>query len=329
MRVRVPRPRRTFLEMDELVALIEAADAQDHPPDVAVPLTGNRTRDRVARLTAAGARPGDIASELGLAKSTVAFHLRNLGAGNPRPYGGRCAIVETLGRSGVRASELCDLRLGDVRLGDGRFVIRDSKTEAGVREVQMTPDLVDAFHQHLARLRAAGYATDGSAYAFPNSRGNRSTRQRIGAVVREAAAAATERLEGQGLPPLPETTPHTLRRTYISIALVANSFDVKWVMAQVGHADSKMTMDVYAQLEQRAERSHGTQFDALLRGAKQRLEGVDWATIGPRDGVRTMDRLPETKRKRRKKRRFAGTSPMARPGLEPGTPRFSVVCSTN
>ena len=74
-----------------------------------------------------------------------------------------------------------------------------------------------------------------------------------------------------------------MRRTYISIALVANNFDVKWVMAQVGHADSKMTMDVYAQLEQRADRSHGTQFDALLRGAKHRLEGVDWATIGPRD----------------------------------------------
>jgi hypothetical protein len=183
--------------------------------------------------------------------------LRNLGATNPRPYGGRRAIIETLGRSGIRASELCDLRLGDVRLSDGRFVIRDAETEAGVREVQMTPDLVDAFHQHLARLRAAGYPTDGTAFVFPNSRGNRSTRQRIGAIVREAAAAATQRLEGDGLPPLPETTPHTLRRTYISIALIANNFDVKWVMAQVGHADSKMTMDVYAQLEQRADRSHG------------------------------------------------------------------------
>ena len=67
------------------------------------------------------------------------------------------------------------------------------------------------------------------------------------------------------MPPLPTTTPHTLRRTYISIALLANGFDVKWVMSQVGHADSKMTLDVYAQLEQRVERSHGTSFDALLR----------------------------------------------------------------
>ena len=40
----------------------------------------------------------------------------------------------------------------------------------------------------------------------------------------------------------------TLRRTYISVALLANKFDVLWVMRQVGHADSKMTMDVYAQL---------------------------------------------------------------------------------
>ena len=43
----------------------------------------------------------------------------------------------------------------------------------------------------------------------------------------------------KGLPPLPDTTPHTLRRTYISIALLANNFDVKWVMGQVGHADSR------------------------------------------------------------------------------------------
>ena len=77
----------------------------------------------------------------------------------------------------------------------------------------------------------------------------------------EAAEAATTRLERGGLQPLQVTTPHTLRRTYISIALLANGFDVKWVMSQVGHADSKMTMDVYAQLEQRADRSHGTDFD--------------------------------------------------------------------
>ena len=70
---------------------------------------------------------------------------------------------------------------------------------------------------------------------------------------------------------LPHITPHSLRRTYISIALVANNFDVKWVMSQVGHADSKMTLDVYAQLAQRIRRHHGESFDRLVSGARADL----------------------------------------------------------
>src|SRR4051812_23836860 len=59
-------------------------------------------------------------------------------------------------------------------------------------------------------------------------------------------------------------------------------------MIQVGHADSKMTMDVYAQLEQRIQRSHGTEFDRLVRSAREQLHGgphrvpddAEWATKG-------------------------------------------------
>ncbi len=61
------------------------------------------------------------------------------------------------------------------------------------------------------------------------------------------------------------------------IALLANNFDVKWVMSQVGHADSKMTMDVYAQLEQRLKRDHGASFDRLVREAPE-LRGEDSAS---------------------------------------------------
>ena len=39
-----------------------------------------------------------------------------------------------------------------------------------------------------------------------------------------------------------------------------------------------MTMDVYAQLQQRAERQHGEAFDALVRRARVRLYGT---TDGP------------------------------------------------
>jgi len=91
----------------------------------------------------------------------------------------------------------------------------------------------------------------------------------VARVLARASARATEQQLAKGLPPLPHTSPHTLRRTYISIALVASSFDVKWVMAQVGHSDSRTTMDVYTQFEQRAKRDHGESFDRLVRQARE------------------------------------------------------------
>jgi integrase len=58
------------------------------------------------------------------------------------------------------------------------------------------------------------------------------------------------------IPELPNTTAHAAADLHL-IALLANNFDVRWVMRQVGHADSKMTMDVYAQLQQRGAVTRG------------------------------------------------------------------------
>jgi integrase len=281
LRIHVPKPKRSFLEIDELAAVEDAARAQEAPlaeraivaADVARP---GSTRARVAARLAAGMRPLQIAADLGLAKSTVGHHLKRLGV-KSNPYLGRRAIVTALGRSGVRVSELCELRIGQIRLHDpdgARLQIPDSKTQAGIREVQMSPDLVEELVIHLDRLRRAGHPTGPEAWAFPNSRGGRLSRQRAAKIVAEAAALASERMQTRGLPPLPHVTPHTLRRTYISIALLANNFDVLWVMGQVGHADSKMTLDVYAQLQQRVKRQHGAAFDRLVRRAREQLEGT-------------------------------------------------------
>jgi hypothetical protein len=61
-----------------------------------------------------------------------------------------------------------------------------------------------------------------------------------------------------------------------------HSQSVKWVMSQVGHVNSKMTMDVYAQLEQRVERSHGIAFDELVSRARGREKDADRDTFGTR-----------------------------------------------
>jgi integrase len=193
--------------------------------------------------------------------------------------------------------------MAEVRLHDhdgARLRIPDAKTDAGVREVQLSPDLVEELVAHVDRLRRAGLPTHPGAYLFPNSRGGRMSRQRVSRIVNKAAGLATERLVARGLPPLPVTTPHSLRRTYISIALLANKFDVKFVMDQVGHADSKMTSDVYNQLLQRAQREHGEAFDRLVRAARERLYGAD-----PEDEKATEERSIRTRiRTRERKKSF-------------------------
>jgi integrase len=275
MRIRVPKPKRTCLEIDELVHLLEAASDQDDP------LTGARLESAagpsaiaVAELAAQRLRPGEISERLGLSKGTVTYHLRRLGVKSGRGYAGRRAICELLGRGGVRVGELCNMRIGDVRVHDpsgARFEVPESKTEAGERQVEMTPALAKAVAEHIGRLRLLGLPSGPNAHLVVNLRGGRLSRGRVCQIVAEAAGLAGERLAAEGMSVLPHTTPHTLRRTYISIALIANKFDVKFVMSQVGHANSAMTMDVYAQLEQRAKRSHGASFDNLLAEARKEV----------------------------------------------------------
>ena len=340
MRVRVPKPDRTFLEMDELGCLLDSAAAQDEPLRDARPTSElGFTTALVADLLARGYRPVQIARRLELAKSTVSHHVARLNANAGRGYIGRRVIVEILGRSGLRVSELCDLRVAHVRVHDpdsGRLRIPDAKTETGVREVQLSPDLVGAVIEHLDRLRVIGASTGPESYLVQNVRGGRVSRQRVGEIVKEAADEASERMVAQGRPPLPRVTPHSLRRTYISIALLANNFDVKWVMSQVGHADSKMTMDVYAQLEQRVKREHGASFDRLVRQNRQ-LHSEERTLPAELELSPECHRSPNQLRRRPKTGRpvTAGNRPeqakgrMARPRFELGTPRFSVVCSTN
>ena len=107
-------------------------------------------------------------------------------------------------------------------------------------------------------------------------------------------------------------------------------------MSQVGHADSKMTLDVYAQLEQRAKRDHGTSFDRLIRQARD-LHGAvrgpsdatELALKRPRPGNQPDRESAEPDSSFTKNRAEQEKRRVARLGIEPRTPRFSVVCSTN
>jgi len=71
----------------------------------------------------------------------------------------------------------------------------------------------------------------------------------------------------RGIAPLPKITPHALRRTYISLMLEAGA-PLPYVMDQVGQADSKTTLEIYAQVQKRVSRKNvHAAFDRLLNGA--------------------------------------------------------------
>jgi integrase len=76
-----------------------------------------------------------------------------------------------MSRSGLRASELCDLKIGGVRLHDTgrpRLRVEDAKTPAGERIVELTPELGEILTEHIDRLDRAGLPTGPEDYLIPN-----------------------------------------------------------------------------------------------------------------------------------------------------------------
>jgi len=272
LRVKVPKPNRTFMEIDQLVALLDAArDLEGAPRSTTrAKLTGDQAAE-IRRRVAAGETQTALRAEFEIGSGSMSMLVNGKTYRADRRVGLR-ALCATLGYAGPRISEALDLRERDVRLHDpasSRLWIADSKTPTGIRHVEVTPQLRDELLAHRADKVRAGYPTGPDDFVFCTSDGKRwnegNVRKRI---IVPAAEKATARLAELGQPPLPHVTPHTFRRTYVSIMLMATNFDVPFVQRQVGHADSKMTMDVYAQLLDRSKRDHGAAFDALMSNAR-------------------------------------------------------------
>jgi integrase len=326
LKVRVPKPTRTFLEMDQLVVLLDAArDLQTAP----------RLSKR-AKLTREQAE--EIRTRLNRGETQYALRLKfRLSAGSMsmlaqgKTYTARNdrigwrAVLMMLGYAGPRITETLDILEREVRLHDpegARLGIADSKTPTGVRHVEITPNLRDELLAYRADKVRRGYPTGPDVPLFCTQSGKRwdagNVRERI---LEAAVKLANERLTKRGLPPLPHVTPHTLRRTYVSIMLLASEFNITYVQHQVGHAESRMTMDVYAQLLDRRKREHGAAFDALLAGARRTLYGPEQedfcphfcppSTIPPEAPFGLVERNGA----------FAGDSPVRPAGFEPATSR--------
>jgi integrase len=258
------RPNRGVLDVDEFLTMLEAARQLDAPHR---PETLERAAEIRMLRDEAGVDWNTIAKRVGVAPTT-AMYLH--GCSESNSCGVRRAIIATLGLAGLRVGELCLLDVSDLNLAKARLTVRDAKTEAGVRSVDIHPSLLD----ELTSYRASDPSRVLESPAFPTRAGTRRDRSNVlKRVIHPVVARANEIRKERDEPPiLAHVTPHTLRRTYITF-LVAAGYDLPYVQAQVGHRQPTTTLAIYAQLMARQDRDAlRAEIRQLLGVAEQRQE---------------------------------------------------------
>jgi integrase len=178
------------------------------------------------------------------------------------PITDRQVIIATLLFAGPRASELTHLRWRGVDLANGRLQIGRSKTQAGLREINLLPILRDQLASH----QAAAKLTGPEEPVFPNRAGGPRDKDNIrNRILLPTIERANRLLEERSQPPLPEgLTSHKLRHTFASI-LVALGEDPVSVMTQLGHTDPSFTLRVYSHMMRR-DANERARLRALVNG---------------------------------------------------------------
>lgn len=167
----------------------------------------------------------------------------------PHQQYGRRALLAALCLAGPRISELTSAQRGRLDLHGGRLRVGESKTEAGLRDIELTFFLQAELRDHLAHIAGLDRRTGAGSPIFPTYRGGEHSASNIrNRLLAECVARANVKCEAEGKMLLPDkVTPHTLRRTFASLALAAGRHP-RWVMAQLGHTDARLTLNVYAQV---------------------------------------------------------------------------------
>jgi integrase len=207
-------------------------------------------------------------------------------AGGKQPLlGGRGRpLLATLAGAGLRIDEALSLERRNVNTAKGTLTVQQSKTEAGVRVVDLTPALRDELANYLDRSPFKKQ-TD---LVFPTSTGRKDNRQNIRQrLMMKAIERANVKLAELGIELLGDVRPHGLRRTYASLRAVCGD-DPVYIARQIGHEDVRFTLNVYAQAVKRRERMT----DAERTEYDRAVEWAQWAQMGTNTKVEPV--VPES-----------------------------------
>jgi integrase len=151
-----------------------------------------------------------------------------------------------------------------VDLARSTIHVRASKTDTGVRTVNIIPVLHDELSDYRARLDP-----EPDALVFPTGPGKPHSHSNIRSrVLKPAIEHANTKLTADGQSPLPEgLTHHSLRRTFVSLLFAMGETPV-YVRDQAGHKTVQVTLDFYAKAMNRR--------DGEPQRLKALVEGHDW-----------------------------------------------------
>jgi integrase len=155
--------------------------------------------------------------------------------------------------TGLRLNEALTLRIRDIDLDNRTLLVSDSKTEHGIREVPIVPELVLRIRARLAFLDEKGLNRPNGYLLCTTRRGHwrdpvtgcTRTSEPGGPMKAQQVEKIVRRVgERVGISRL---TPHRLRRTFGSFFLNAD-VRLETVSNLMGHADTRITQQSYAQL---------------------------------------------------------------------------------
>ena len=166
------------------------------------------------------------------------------------------AIIEMLYGSGLRVSEVVDLRLSRIDFEEGYVIVEGKGSKQ--RLVPVSPVALSLIEEYLP-IRNAGPVKPGcSDLLFLNRRGAGLTRVMVFYVVRDAAAMA-------GI--TKKVSPHTLRHSFAT-HLLEGGANLRAIQEMLGH-ESIATTEIYLHLDRTRLRSELLQHHPLYRDHKE------------------------------------------------------------
>ena len=144
------------------------------------------------------------------------------------------AMLELLYATGIRVSELIDLKLDDVNLEVGYITCNNGKRE---RVIPLYSAATTAVNDYIQKSREMMIQDVNDRTLFVNCNGTKLTRQGFWKIVKTYKTQAKI---------AKEITPHTLRHSFAA-HLLENGADLKSIQEMLGHTDISSTQ-VYAQV---------------------------------------------------------------------------------